>query len=477
VLAAAPFPRPAPGRQEKTAGTFTVSVWCKPDSFATLTPPRTSGWSPAGDLHSFLFYPPAGEKLYGQGHASCGLVAGRNGVSVIERAGAALEAVLVAEAGLSGWTHIALVYQDNTPSVYIDGKLVSRGRRSRFTVHPGVGESFQSDGAGYFEGDQCAPEIVPKALSDVEIAAMVQQGPPRFTPHRAVEITLLPSPGLLVWEPGRWRVHGVPAAEIQAAPPPAVEVAGPWTVSFPPGLGAPASIRLERLIPLQRHPDPGVRYFSGTARYEADLAWNHELKPSQRACLDLGRVAVIAQVSLNGQPAGQFWKPPFRADVTSLLRRGPNRLEVLVTNLWVNRLIGDEQLPPEAEFLATPEAKSIPLCYAMSVKSGLPYAVLRKSFKPYMLGSISTDIVSITTAEPQKLWLDGKDRPRVAGKRVVIVDDVISTGGTLRGARALLEQAGAQVIASMAIMTEGDEGAWPDVIALGHLPVWIEKAS
>ncbi|MCX7853575.1 MAG: phosphoribosyltransferase family protein [Caldilineales bacterium] len=135
------------------------------------------------------------------------------------------------------------------------------------------------------------------------------------------------------------------------------------------------------------------------------------------------------------------------------------------------------QLPSEAEFLATPEAKSIPLCYAMSVKSGLPYAVLRKSFKPYMLGSISTDIVSITTAEPQKLWLDGKDRPRVAGKRVVIVDDVISTGGTLRGAKTLLEQAGAQVIASMAIMTEGDEGAWPDVIALGNLPVWIEKAS
>ncbi|GIU73760.1 MAG: hypothetical protein KatS3mg004_0847 [Bryobacteraceae bacterium] len=350
VLAAAPFPQPAPGRQAKTSGTFTVSVWCKPDSFATLTPPRTSGWSPAGDLHSFLFYPPAGETLYGQGHAACGLVAGRNGVSVIERACAALEAVLVVEAGLSGWTHIALVYQDNTPSVYIDGRLVSRGQRSRFTVHPGVGESFQSDGAGYFEGDQCAPEVVPKALSEAEIAAMVQQGPPRFTPHRAVEIALLPGPGLLVWEPGRWRVQGVQAAEIQAAPPPAVEVAGPWTVSFPPGLGAPASIRLDRLIPLQRHSDPGVRHFSGTARYEADFAWNHELKPSQRACLDLGRVAVIAQVSLNGQPAGQFWKPPFRADVTSLLRRGANRLEVQVTNLWVNRLIGDEQLPPEAEY-------------------------------------------------------------------------------------------------------------------------------
>ena len=351
VLGTAPFARPAQGRYAATAGTFTVSVWCKPDSFATLTPPRTTGWSPAGDLHSFLFYPPAGQKVYGQGHAACGLVAGRNGISVIERAEGALEAVLVAEAGLSGWTHIALVYEDNTPAVYVDGKLLSRGRRSRFTVHPGVGESFQSDGAGYFEGDQCAPEVLPRALSGPEIAALARQGPPRFTPHRTVELVCRPAPGLLLWEPGRYRIQGVQGAELQVAPlPQAVEVAGPWTVSFPPGLGAPASVRMERLASLHLHSDPGVRFFSGTARYQAEFPWSGNLKPSQRVFLDLGRVAVIAEASLNGQPAGRFWKPPFRADVTGLLRSGQNRLEVQVTNLWVNRLIGDEQLPPEAEY-------------------------------------------------------------------------------------------------------------------------------
>lgn len=135
------------------------------------------------------------------------------------------------------------------------------------------------------------------------------------------------------------------------------------------------------------------------------------------------------------------------------------------------------QLPAEAEFLVTPEAKSIPLCYAMSIKSLLPYAVLRKSFKPYMLGSISEDVVSITTGVPQKLWLDGKDIERVRGKRVVIVDDVISTGGTLRGARRLLGQAGATVIASVAILTEGEESTWSDVITLGNLPVWLDPSS
>ncbi len=133
-----------------------------------------------------------------------------------------------------------------------------------------------------------------------------------------------------------------------------------------------------------------------------------------------------------------------------------------------------DRLPDGAEFLAVPEAKAIPLCYAMSVKSRLPYCVLRKSYKAYMTGSLSEPVVSITTGEPQTLWLDGKDLPRVRDRNVVLVDDVISTGGTLRSGAALLERAGANVLASCAIMTEGDPGAWSHVIALGNLPVWVE---
>lgn len=135
-----------------------------------------------------------------------------------------------------------------------------------------------------------------------------------------------------------------------------------------------------------------------------------------------------------------------------------------------------ERLPAETEILITPEAKSIPVCYAMSVKSGLPYVVLRKTRKPYMTGAISQEVVSITTGRPQTLWLDGRDIPRVQGKNGVFVDDVISTGSTLRGAKSLLENAGCNVIASAAIMTEGDNPEWDDVITLGNLPVWLDKA-
>lgn len=134
-----------------------------------------------------------------------------------------------------------------------------------------------------------------------------------------------------------------------------------------------------------------------------------------------------------------------------------------------------QRLPANAEVLITPEAKSIPLCYAMAVKSGLPYVVLRKSRKPYMKGAISAEVISITTGKPQTLWLDGKDIPTVQNKNGIIVDDVISTGSTLRGARKVVEQAGCRVIGSAAIMTEGDNPEWQNVIALGNLPVWIDK--
>jgi len=133
------------------------------------------------------------------------------------------------------------------------------------------------------------------------------------------------------------------------------------------------------------------------------------------------------------------------------------------------------RLPEDAEMLVTAEAKSIPLIYAMSVKSGLPYLVLRKSRKPYMTGAISTEVVSITTGKPQTLWMDGRDIERVHGRKVVFVDDVISTGSTLKGARALIEKAGGEIIATAAIMTEGDNPDWENVIALGNLPLWIVK--
>lgn len=126
------------------------------------------------------------------------------------------------------------------------------------------------------------------------------------------------------------------------------------------------------------------------------------------------------------------------------------------------------------DVLVTAEAKSIPLAHALSVETGKPYIVLRKSYKIYMGEPIQAETVSITTGKPQTLLMDEKDIPVLKGKRAAVVDDVISTGSTLNGMLQIIEKAGAQVTLKAAIFTEGDDGDWSDVIALGHLPVFIE---
>ena len=126
------------------------------------------------------------------------------------------------------------------------------------------------------------------------------------------------------------------------------------------------------------------------------------------------------------------------------------------------------------DVLVTAEAKSIPLVHALSVETGKPYIVLRKTYKPYMGDAIRAETLSITTGEPQVLILDEKDRELMQGRRVVVLDDVISTGSTLQGMRMILEKTGARVAAEAAIFTEGDRARWMHIIALGHLPLFTD---
>jgi len=126
------------------------------------------------------------------------------------------------------------------------------------------------------------------------------------------------------------------------------------------------------------------------------------------------------------------------------------------------------------DLLLTAEAKSIPIAHALAVETRKPYVVLRKVYKPYMGDALKTETLSITTGEPQYLYLDEKDRELMLGKKVVVVDDVISTGSTLQGMRLLVQKAGADVVAEAAIFTEGERARWRDIISLGHLPIFTD---
>lgn len=126
------------------------------------------------------------------------------------------------------------------------------------------------------------------------------------------------------------------------------------------------------------------------------------------------------------------------------------------------------------DVIVTAETKSIPLAFAISLQTNKHYIVLRKSYKPYMGDALSAQTLSITTGEPQTLFLDEKDHDIIRNKKVIIVDDVISTGSTLQGMRLLLQKAGAEIVREAAIFTEGERAKWVNIVSLGHLPVFTD---
>ncbi len=166
---------------------------------------------------------------------------------------------------------------------------------------------------------------------------------------------------LTLWQPGVYRFRTARGAtkSIEASnAAESLKLAGPWSLRFPAHWGAPEQIKLDKLISWPEHSEPGVRYFSGTAEYTTEVDVPARMLGSvRRMVLDLGRVRNFAEVALNGRSLGVLWKPPFRVDVTGQVKPGRNVLSIKVTNLWPNRLIGDEQLPDEVEWQGNAIAK------------------------------------------------------------------------------------------------------------------------
>lgn len=133
---------------------------------------------------------------------------------------------------------------------------------------------------------------------------------------------------------------------------------------------------------------------------------------------------------------------------------------------------------PDYDILITAESKGIPLVYEMARQAGINrYLIARKAAKLYMRDVFSTDVTSITTANRQMLCIDGEDAAYMKGKRVLIVDDVISTGGSLAAVQKLVEQAGGIIAGKMAILAEGDAQKRDDIIYLEKLPLFNADGS
>lgn len=127
---------------------------------------------------------------------------------------------------------------------------------------------------------------------------------------------------------------------------------------------------------------------------------------------------------------------------------------------------------PEFDYIVTAESKGIPLAYEMSRQSGKEYVVARKSSKVYMEDIVEIEVESITTKAKQKLCFGKVEQEKLNGKKVLIVDDVISTGASLKTLEMLVEKVGGNIVGKMAVLAEGDAIDREDIIVLANLPIF-----
>ncbi|WP_158994590.1 glycosyl hydrolase [Mucilaginibacter sp. L196] len=352
------YPSCVNGAYPGITNNFSITLWAKPDVFTQ-------------ESRGMLFHAPQAEKLYGPGHVAVALGAGQNGVQVYERGSGKNRLVLNDTQLLQGYTFIAVVYDQGQPNLYINGKLIASGKVSGNIVHPGLGTAAEeSHIATGFEGNYTAPQLFSEVLTAHQITKQYEAGLPAPLQPVAVSVKQLANNKLelTAFKNGKYTFIGpCKSKEILINTCSTTELSNNWVVDLPGNRESPSRIKLPKLLSLSKHPDPDVRYFSGTAVYHQSFVITEaDMHPGYQILLDLGRVEVIAEVKVNGTLLGNLWKEPFCINITPVLKPGINHMEISVTTLWPNRLIGDEQLPQENDYNVQGYVERLPDWYVQN---------------------------------------------------------------------------------------------------------------
>jgi len=334
----------------ETPGNFSYAVWVKPGDDTAMVGEANSGIVGMGEKRNDVFFPTHGATFGPDpGNAGGGLAVGRNGVCVFEHGGGYFAPTLVHAISLKDWTHLAVVYRDGQPSLYLNGVLARTGLKSTHKVH--LIYSGEGSGDAKYRGEMGVIKAFARPLAEAEIAglmtAMVRPAngmsvlPIQLTCNMAGKIVAQggePGDYELMFADGKTQTLKVSNALT-------MEITGPWDVCFSPGLGAPEKITFDQLNDWTKRPEDGIKYFSGKATYRRTVDVFAQRQPGSAVILDLGQVNDIAVVRVNGKELATLWLPPYRLDITAALKPGANTLEVDVVNTWNNRLVGDASLP------------------------------------------------------------------------------------------------------------------------------------
>jgi hypothetical protein len=337
LLSTKAFDKPRADKYKDVINNFAITFWAKPDTYAH-------------NGKSMFFHPLEGEKIFGKGHATCGIGLGQNGVKIYECVSGKPTIVLESQTSIEGWTHFSLVYKNGKPQLFINGVLDKEGAASLNKVHPGIEPiPNTSQFSSYFEGNATTPILY---LSDFEnqlqsdylkgLADLDLISPMIFTNKANT---------FLFTQNGNYEFSGKKASKISIQDCKQQLIESKWQVQFSGKAGAPNPIELGKLQSLRLHPDFDVKHFSGTATYFNTITLNKaDFIRGRKLLLDLGRVEVIAKLFVNSKGVSLLWKEPYSADITDFVKPGANEIKIEVTNLWANRLIGDEWLPVENKY-------------------------------------------------------------------------------------------------------------------------------
>lgn len=324
---------------------FIMAAWVQYIAPAIELPSEQDGrlvYQPPLDLPG-----PSASTFTSPGQGRAGFVVGANGIVVFRYAGdGRLEPLLVHEMPIGGPIHVGVLYERQVPGLFVNGVLVKRGSRARAPL-PG--------NSGWEDRRPFAVEVAALQQFEDMLAAAGIRGPKAAQSHA---VDFLQG---LAWEPGIYRLTTATGRkrDVEVRLPEPVIIDGPWSVEFDRERGGPGEVRFERLSDWSSHHESGIRYYSGTARYSKRFPHERHLAHDVRVYLDLGRVADLAAVILNGRELGVLWTAPYRFDVTSHLQ-AVNELEIRVTNRWVNRLIGDAHLPEDTRYKESGTAEAWP---------------------------------------------------------------------------------------------------------------------
>ena len=339
------------------ASNFTVSFWARPAVDTTIVSQHFAGVHGMAEPRNEATVATHGSSFGGDDHAGCGIAVGRNGVCVFEHGASYFSPTLSYAVPITGWTHVAVVYENNQPRLYLNGRLVHTGLQSHHEVHPG-------SPSGSFAGEIGAIEQVHRTLDAREVAELMKsmRRPDELLPGKSVQLVLNENGEVvsLFWECGKYTLVDAQgrksAVEISDLPQP-VEIAGPWDVTFQPPQGDSKKTTFDALLDWKGHSVAAIRYFSGKATYRQTFVLPNSMA-GKRLRLDLGKVHDLATVRLNGKQLATLWMAPWQVDVSEAVQAGENVLEVDLVNSWHNRLAGDADLPPEERttYLRAPSA-------------------------------------------------------------------------------------------------------------------------